>query len=168
MYLPVLLAAAVCCLLFAAQSTDAAPLLVNTTTGNYMGRMSPNNSSVYRWTGIRYASAPVGSLRWRSPVPYTMSVAEKSQVKNATSFGASCPQVNPYNPSVSSNMAEDCLFLNVWSPMDADTAADPNTQLLPVAIWIHGGGMLPFPCNVVALHHFELRIVAHTSFLLPC
>jgi para-nitrobenzyl esterase len=129
-------------MLLAFANVAANPLLANTTTGNYLGRTSPKDSSIFRWTGMRYASAPVGNLRWRPPVPYSMTLAEKQQTKNATSFGASCPQVNPYSVAVTSNMDEDCLFLNVWSPIDAVTAADPNTAPLPVAVWIHGGGTL--------------------------
>ena len=30
-------------------------------------------------------------------------------------------------------MSEDCLFLNVWTPRDADGA--------PVFVWIHGGAL---------------------------
>lgn len=38
--------------------------------------------------------------------------------------------------------AEDCLFLNVWAPTAAIQQAGNSSkeQLLPVLVWIHGGG----------------------------
>ena len=34
---------------------------------------------------------------------------------------------------------EDCLYLNVYSPLDPASAPAP-TQPLPVMVWIYGGG----------------------------
>ena len=56
---------------------------------------------------------------------------------NATSFGKWCPQ----NPSVIMNstkdIGEDCLTINVFLPEDK---AKQNPALLPVMLWIYGGG----------------------------
>ena len=56
---------------------------------------------------------------------------------HATSFGSVCPQVPrpgvPYQPSADEN--EDCLFINVYAPPE-----NRDKKLLPVLIWIHGGG----------------------------
>lgn len=71
--------------------------------------------------------------RWSPPqAPQSWSVP-----RDATAFGPCCPQ--PLSPFAelnsfenNSNLAEDCLSLNVWSPVGAAN--------LPVLVYIHGGG----------------------------
>ncbi|MDX1383873.1 MAG: carboxylesterase family protein, partial [Thermoanaerobaculia bacterium] len=88
--------------------------------------------------GIRYG-ADTSSTRFAAPArpePW-------SDVRDATSFGASCPQTptgNPgglftsWRPDPAPPLDEDCLFLNVWTPAVADGGARP------VMVWFHGGG----------------------------
>ncbi len=39
--------------------------------------------------------------------------------------------------------SEDCLQLNVWTPLEAAAAArDSGSASLPVMFWIHGGGFM--------------------------
>ncbi|KAF2009465.1 carboxylesterase type B [Aaosphaeria arxii CBS 175.79] len=81
--------------------------------------------------GIRYAAAPVGSLRWQEP---QTPVTNRNSVIAATSYAPSCPQSpasNGYGISLLPS-SEDCLFLNVYAPSNASN--------LPVLVWIHGGG----------------------------
>jgi len=87
---------------------------------------------VQAFLGIPYAAAPIGDLRWRPPQEH----AGWQGVRDASEFGAHCPQVaSPYGtPSTT----EDCLFLNVFTP-DKTNVGDPH--LLPVMFWIHGGGL---------------------------
>lgn len=50
-------------------------------------------------------------------------------------------------------MSEDCLYVNVVRPAGIDTSAD-----LPVAVWIHGGGLVspnPVPCLIFI---FQIQI----------
>lgn len=78
--------------------------------------------------GIPYAAAPTGDRRWRPPA----SAPRWSGVRQATAFGAICPQTTVAG-AVASPQSEDCLFLNVWAPQGGAAGK------LPVMVSIHGG-----------------------------
>ena len=80
-----------------------------------------NVKDVLVFRGLPFAAPPVGDLRWRAP----KAPAKWNDVKVAETFGATCAQ------------AEDCLYLNVYEPLDAK----PNSKL-PVMVWIHGGAFI--------------------------
>jgi para-nitrobenzyl esterase len=90
------------------------------------------------YKGIPFAAPPVGKLRWRPPQP----PAAWQGVRKADSFGAPCMQsksperLGPWTRVFLSKMepSEDCLYLNIW------TAAKRPKKLLPVMVWIYGGG----------------------------
>jgi para-nitrobenzyl esterase len=87
-------------------------------------------AGVASFKGIPYASAPVGSLRWRPPQP----APESSTIRTAYEYGPACQQ--PSMPGLGSyGTSEDCLTLNVFRPFEIE---DP----LPVMIWIHGGSFV--------------------------
>jgi len=87
-------------------------------------------AGVASFKGIPYASAPVGSLRWRPPQP----APESSAIRLAHEYAPACRQPSIAGPG-SSRTSEDCLTLNVFRPFEIE---DP----LPVMIWIHGGSFV--------------------------
>ncbi|MFX5237404.1 carboxylesterase family protein, partial [Acinetobacter baumannii] len=73
---------------------------------------------------------PTGTRRWQPPA----AAPGWSGVRQATSFGSICPQTQ--DKAVVG--AEDCLFLNVWTPQT--TAGSPTRR--PVMVFIHGGAFI--------------------------
>ncbi len=110
-----------------------AQAVVATDAGNVQGLEA---NGLLSFKGLRYAVPPVGEGRWRPPQP----LAPWQGTVPAQAPGASCIQ----KPALSIDsgggdprpVAEDCLFLNVWTPR-AGTAAR-----LPVMVWIHGGALV--------------------------
>jgi len=109
----------------------ADPLKVKTEEGQVHGKLI-NDGKVRAFLGIPYAAPPVGDLRWKAPQP----PAHWKGVRDATNFAAHCAQNHVFDDMIfqDSGPSEDCLYLNVYAPADA------NAKSLPVMFWIHGGG----------------------------
>lgn len=96
----------------------------------------------WSFSGIPYARAPIGALRWRPPLeaePWT-------DIRDASTFGPIAPQsaavpgvTSPADPAASEPHSEDCLSLNVWTPALPD-GTDATEVRRPVMVFIHGGG----------------------------
>ena len=146
----------------AAASTASAPTAL-TECGEVSGVVEGAGISVFK--GIPYAAPPVLARRWRPPVALGEAGLcwGNGTTQAADTFGATCPQ-QPGSMHVE-HTDEDCLFVNVWTPalpplsrlprLDptrarararAATTAPLNPRtpalldLLPVMVWIHGGG----------------------------
>jgi len=106
---------------------------VRVAQGQLVGTM---DQGARAFLGIPYAQPPVGSLRWRAPMP----VQGWHGVRDAAHFGLNCMQQDPvpFGPWTAEfiagpSLGEDCLTLNVWTP------EKPPAVPLPVLVWIHGG-----------------------------
>jgi para-nitrobenzyl esterase len=112
--------------------------VVATTNGPVRGYRD-DGLSIFK--GLRYASPPLGRLRFRPPEP----LAPWRDPAEAMTLGAPAIQVGvppgettggrsagdppaPGQPGTS----EDCLFVNVWTPGLEGSR--------PVMVWLHGGG----------------------------
>jgi len=87
------------------------------------------SGGVRSFLGIPYAAPPVHSLRWKAPADVSWT-----EPRMATTFGPRCFGTALLDAThVNSDASEDCLSLNIWSPVGGASAK-------PVFVWIHGGG----------------------------
>lgn len=118
--------------------------LVRTAAGLVQGRWRGADAGKDRsaaFLGIPFAEAPIGELRFGTPVPKS----PWEGVFDAAEFGATAQRGDPGvtlipEPSVE---GESTLNVNVFTPFpvlqEVAAAAEPQ-ELLPVLVWIHGGG----------------------------
>ena len=147
--------------------------IITTSSGPVQG-VAEESSVVFR--GIPYAAPPFGERLWRlpeSPQPW-------SEVRDCSSFGPICPQPSMGGSLIGTGgeeQGEDCLRLNVWTPIADDG------EKYPVMVWIHGGAYLygsgsapgnrghTFARDGVVFVSFNYRLGAigflHTGSVLP-
>ena len=109
-------------------SPESVLKLVETSYGPVRGL---NEDGIYIFKGVRYATPPVGKLRFKPPVP----PEPWTEPVDAHEYGNRAMQGLGPNGSASGTpgVSEDCLFLNVWTP-------GLDNQKRPVMVWLHGGG----------------------------
>ncbi|KAF7366003.1 Carboxylic ester hydrolase [Mycena venus] len=108
------------------------------------GGIVDTSSNITTFLGIRYAAPPVDDLRFRAPQPPVFI----SDVQQTTEQPNQCWQVSivglePTNPfrtrAVTNVSSEDCSFLSVYYPSDAQGVPVRGGRL-PTIVYIHGGG----------------------------
>jgi para-nitrobenzyl esterase len=113
---------------------------------------------VVAFKGIPFAAPPTGGNRWRAPQPVT----PWKGVRSAESYGSDCMQLPfPGDAAPLGNKpAEDCLYLNVWAPVEH------RSGKLPVMVWIYGGGFVNGGTSPAVYDgtHFAERGVVLVSF----
>lgn len=104
---------------------------VTAPAGTFVGRqlVTSGGSSYNAFRGIPYAEPPTGKLRFRKTLPVE-KLAEEYDASEERPF---CVQMNMILNDFGEG-SEDCLYLNVFSPIMADG------QPRKVFVFIHGGG----------------------------
>uniref|UniRef100_A0A673JMZ8 Neuroligin 1 n=1 Tax=Sinocyclocheilus rhinocerous TaxID=307959 RepID=A0A673JMZ8_9TELE len=168
--------------LAASQKLDEMDPVVTTTYGKLRGFKKELNNEilgpVIQFLGVPYAAPPTGERRFQPPEP----PVSWSDIRNATQFGPVCPQtlLEGRLPDVMlpvwftnsvevvssyvQDQSEDCLFLNIYVPMeDGELMCGQDGQTLichlivsillfpdiresgspkPVMVFIHGGSYM--------------------------
>ncbi|NNE77413.1 MAG: carboxylesterase family protein [Pricia sp.] len=114
-----------------AQDQNAFPVQTTITQGIIEGNYN-THTGIQTYFGVPFAKPPIGNLRWKAPQP----LEPWEGVKKTKSFGPRPMQTMVFGDmkSRSDGVSEDCLYLNIWTPMTR------NTKNLPVLVYFFGGG----------------------------
>merc|ERR1719201_367531 len=134
---------------------ETSNVIVNTTLGPVEGAPSTEKSCA-AFYGLPYAAPPIKDLRFRPPQtksPWTKprpAFAKKYIGKSCLqNFGDSFLDLPLWLEEILEKthvgmepMDEDCLYLNVFSPLSSGDSSVAPPQLRPVMVWFHGGSYM--------------------------
>lgn len=105
------------------------------------------NGHYAAFLGLPFAKPPIGELRFSKPVPMDRVANWANRTVFATKHAPSCHTMlklnRKNNQSKSSSgdpQSEDCLYLNVYVPLNKEH--ELPSKPLPVMVWIHGGAFV--------------------------
>jgi len=104
--------------------------------GDVVGFADQHNT--FAWLGVPFAKPPVGDLRWRTPQP----LPPWPDQRPALALSPPCAQLKTLTTfdKHATTGSEDCLYLNIWTPVMTSAADEIAGKRLAVMVWIHGGG----------------------------
>ena len=116
-----------------AQAPATSAPRAQTANGTVAGITLPSGVKAFR--GVPFAAPAERENRWRPPQP----VKSWTGVRQADRFADQCMQARVFGDMMFRNagVSEDCLYLNVWMPANAQ----PNAGL-PVLVYYYGGGFV--------------------------
>ncbi|CAG7678292.1 unnamed protein product [Allacma fusca] len=122
--------------------------------GNYVSTRivskSRDGRDFFEWRGIPFGKAPIGPLRFASPIPF----GKWEGVRDGSKFGGRCPEICGSGRNLGD---EDCLNLNVSVPMVN------HNRLMPVMVFIHGGGFQEGTGNLYTPQYFMDEDVVYVN-----
>ncbi|XP_063367447.1 juvenile hormone esterase-like isoform X2 [Cydia amplana] len=111
----------------------------DTESGRVCGGYEPHGDYAY-FLAVPYAKQPLGQLRFQElqrPDPWT-------ECRPATEVGPICPQHDLfYGPIMNPRgQSEECIHANIYVPLKSlpSRARGESRPLLPVLVYVHGGG----------------------------
>lgn len=121
------------CMTVPAQKVANKTVQTKVENGTIEGTLD-TKTGLQEYFGIPFAKPPVGDLRWKAPQP----ADNWKGVLQTKKFGPKPVQANVFGDMKSrgNGMSEDCLYLNVWTPANA------NGKGLPVLVYFFGGGFV--------------------------
>lgn len=127
--------------------------IIDSTIGKLEGSCHMKNFNTEKkkliiWTGVPYAEPPIGNKRFKEAVPKTpfSEVLETKKVANSCmqlvnmQISSNLEFSKPYElaKNSTSNISEDCLYLNIYVPKSDDDDNDDSKKKAIMFI-IHGG-----------------------------